>query len=131
MKSVKPSNIRSDLHLYADDAKVYSFNFQELQNSLNNIISWLATHQLALTPTNCEHLSIKRKNHAVQHEYYIDNTAACRASTVLDLGIIISNDLKWSYHISHIVAKTLCCSYQILRFFSTHNVWILLKAYIT
>ena len=127
----QPSNIRGDLHLYANDAKVYSSNAQELQNSLNNIISWLAIHQLALAPTKCEHLSIKRKNHAVQHEYYIDNTAVCRVSTVRDLGIIISNDLKWSSLISHIVAKASCCFYQILRSFTTNNVWILLKAYIT
>ena len=84
----QPSNIRGDLHLYANDAKVYSSNAQELQNSLNNIISWLATHQLALAPTKCEHLSIKRKNHATQHEYYIDNTAVCSVSTVRNLGII-------------------------------------------
>ena len=64
----EPSNIRGDLHLYADDAKVYSCKAQELQNSLNYIISWLATHQLTLAPTKCEHLSIKRKNHADQHE---------------------------------------------------------------
>ena len=91
----------------------------------------MATHQLALAPTKCEYLSIKRKNHAVQHEYYIYNIAVCRASTVRDLGIIISNDLKWSSHISHIVAKASCCSNQILQSFTTNNVWILLKAYIT
>ena len=83
-----------------------------------------------MAPTKCEHLSIKCKNHAIYLEYYIDNTAVCRVSTVRDLGIIISNDLKWSSHISHIVAKVSCCSYQILRSFTTNNVWILLKAYI-
>ena len=62
----QPSIIRGDLHLYADDAKIYSSYAQELQNSLNNIIVWLATHQLALAPTlKCEHLSTKRKNHAI------------------------------------------------------------------
>ena len=45
--------------------KAYSSNSQDLQNSLNNIISWLATHQLALSPTKCEHLSIKHKNYVV------------------------------------------------------------------
>ena len=128
----QPSIIRGDLHLFADDAKVYSSYAQELQNSLNNIIGWLATHQLALDPTlKCEHISIKRKNHAIQHEYYIDRTAVCRVPIVRDLGIIISDDLKWSSHISHFVAKASCCSYQVLRSLTTKNVWILLKAYIT
>ena len=57
--------------------------------------------------------------------------AVCRVSTVHNLGIIIFNDLKWSSHISHIVAKSSCCSYQILLPFTTNNVWILLEAYIT
>ena len=73
----QPSIIRGDLHLYADDAKVYSSNAQELQNSPYNIIGCLATHHLTLASTKCEHLSIKRKNHAVQHEYCIDSTAVC------------------------------------------------------
>ena len=60
----QPSIIRGDLHLYADDAQVYSSNVQELPNSLSNIIGWLATNQLALAPTKCKHF----KNHAVQHE---------------------------------------------------------------
>ena len=51
VETCQPSNIRGDIHLYADDAKVYSSNAQELQNSLDNIISWLATHQLTLAPT--------------------------------------------------------------------------------
>ena len=67
VESCQPSNSRGDLHLYADDAKVYSDNSQDLQNSLNNIINWLATHQLVLAPTKWNkqikhpHLSIKRK----------------------------------------------------------------------
>ena len=54
-------------------------------------------------------------------------------SVVIDLGIYIStgNNLKWSDHISHIHRNASLCSYQILRSFSTKNIWILLKAFST
>ena len=46
-----------------------------------------------------------------------------------DLGIFICNDLKFSYHINYISRSALLCAYQILCFFSTKNVWILLEAF--
>ena len=52
-------------------------------------------------------------------------------STVCDLGIYISNDLKWHSHIFSITAKASARAYQIQHSFSINNVWILLKAYTT
>ena len=52
-------------------------------------------------------------------------------SVVKDLGIYISDKLKWSYHISHIHRNACLCSHQILLSFSTKNIWILVKAFIT
>ena len=46
-----------------------------------------------------------------------------------DLGIFIGTDLKFLYHINCISRSASLCAYQILRSFSTKNVWILLKAF--
>ena len=48
-----------------------------------------------------------------------------------DLGILISHDLKWSAYVSYIKANAYTCCYRILKSFSTRNIWILLKAFVT
>jgi len=42
----------------------------------------------------------------------------------------MSDELKWSHHIMHVKQIASMCSYQILKSFSSNNVWILLKAFI-
>ena len=50
---------------------------------------------------------------------------------VQDLGVYVSNDMKWSKHISYVRSKASATAYQILHSFSSKNVWTLLKAYVT
>ena len=50
--------------------------------------------------------------------------------TVKDLGVFVTSNLKWNYHIQTIVTNALTKSYQILRSFSSKNIWILRKAYL-
>jgi len=49
----------------------------------------------------------------------------------VNLGIYVTNNLKWSHHIAYIQHNASICAFQILKSFSTKNVWILLKAFTT
>jgi len=60
----------------------------------------------------------------------VDSHNITTVSVAKDLGIFVSNNLKWSHHIAHIQHNASICAYQILRSSSTKNVWILLKAFI-
>ena len=52
-------------------------------------------------------------------------------SKVKDLGVFITDDLKWYHHIQTIKTSTMQKCYQILRSFNSKNIWILLKSYLT
>ena len=54
-----------------------------------------------------------------------------KCNSVRDLGINVSCDLSWSLHISHIARVASLRCYQILLSFSSKNVWVLLKAYLS
>ena len=43
----------------------------------------------------------------------------------------MSDNLKWSCHVSHIYNVASVCAFQVLHSFSSRNIWILLKAYTT
>ena len=52
-------------------------------------------------------------------------------SKIEDLGIHVSDNLKWSCHVSHIYNVALMCAFQVLHSFPSRNIWTLLKAYTT
>ena len=120
----------SDVYLYADDAKFFSSDKSELQLHLSKAESFTNNHQLSLAPAKCQYLPIKRKG-SVNNNYFLGDRAILCTSTVKDLGILISSDLKWSPHIAQIVRNALFCSHHIWKTFSNKNIWTLMKAFVT
>lgn len=118
------------IFLYADDAKLYSNNPCILQSALNDVAKWIDRHQLFLAPNKCEHLVISRSNVITNH-FSVNGTVIPSKSVIKDLGINISHNLKWSDHIAFLKSHTLVSVFQLLKSFSTRNVWLLLKAYYT
>ena len=60
-EGVKISNLHgtsNGMYLYADDAKLFSNNIDNLQSALNRLSAWLCSRQLNLGPAKCEHLHI-------------------------------------------------------------------------
>ena len=126
------SDSHNGLHLYADDAKFFDIdsNFINLQAALDKLSTWLQERQLDLAASKCDHLCVTHAHlTAPDNSLYIDCHNICSVSFVKDLGIFISKDLKFSCHINCISRSASLCAYQILRSFSTKNVWILLKAF--
>ena len=89
------------MFLYADDAKLFSNNAFSLQQGLNKFTNWLQLLQLDLAVAKCEHLCICCIH--CSNSFFAGSVNIKTVSVVKDLSIYISDNLKWSYHISHIV----------------------------
>ena len=120
---------QTNISLYADDTKLYSVSPSHLQADLDKVYEFLNRRQLGLALNKCEKITISKTNEC--HPIRIGDTYLNETSMVKDLGIHITNDLKWSKHITKIKNKGMQKSYQILRSFSSKNIWILLRAYLT
>ena len=126
------STTANGIYLFADDAKLFSGVPHELQTALDSINAWVNDRQLSLAPSKCEHLTIARKNKSPANNIFnlgLHNIKS--VSVVKDLGIHVSDNLKWSCHVSHIYNVALMCAFQVLHSFSSRNIWTLLKAYTT
>ena len=119
------------IKLFADDAKFYDSDSQSLQISLEQVISWLQDYQLELAPHKCFSLNIFNHKLHTPPVFNIDNTPLQNKEFIKDLGILISDNLKWRNHINYIYNKAAFSAYQILKSFQTKNIWILKKLFIT
>ena len=92
--------------------KSFSVSSILLQENLNFFATWCNDRQLSLAPHKCQHLALSWKLTAnSSNKYYINSQCIASCSTVKDLGILISDDLKWSQHIMYIKQTASMCSY--------------------
>lgn len=122
------------ISLFADDTKVYSHDPQKLQPALDRVTTWLKSRQLQLAPHKCFSLTINtgRSDTVTQPPTFsINNCTVSQASTMRDLGITISSDLKWCSHVKNITKNASFSSHQLLKSIRTRNIWTLLKLYKT
>ena len=122
----------SGVKLFADDTKLYSSNAGDLQLYMDEMVSWLKDRQLNIAPNKCFSLHIsKSRSKAPPPTFSIGSNHIATHHFAKDLGIMVSDNLKWSNHIDSIVAKASACSYQILKCFKSTNIWILLRLFKT
>ena len=120
---------KSKLSLFADDAKVYSTDDVDLQSVLYNVDHFFSKRQLSIAPEKCEVINFSKHKHTPQLS--IGGTLLTNISLVKDLGILITDDLRWRQHVLSLKTKAMQRSYMILRSFNSSNIWILIKAYTT
>ena len=102
-----PECVSSQVRLFADDCLLYreisTFNDHvTLQKDLKNLEDWADLWGMRFNATKCYILSISNKT---SFNYQLNNTILKTVSTNPYLGILFSNDLKWSNHISKISKK--------------------------
>ena len=103
-----PSLIRSYCKVFADDTKFYgqastSEECQILQDDLDRAMKWADEWKMEFHPQKCHILHFGKKN---QHfKYTIGDNVISPVTEEKDLGVTISQDLKWSKHISDVVTK--------------------------
>ena len=117
---------------FADDTKVYSTRGDILQSSLNIMEEWFDKRQLVVAPHKCFHLQIgKPRVNDISCSFTICKVTVTNTSHMKDLGIIVSQNLKWSAHISKITKEGSFMSYQIRKGFKTRNIWTLVSLFKT
>ena len=118
---------QSGIYLFADDAKVYSSSPTDLQMSLNNIDTFLKSRQLSLAVEKCEKITFSKEDYV--STFSIGNTQVRDVTSVKDLGITISDNLKWDLHINQVKGRAFQRCHHILKAFHSRNVWTYVKAY--
>ena len=131
MRDVNLQGRISGIYLFADDAKLFSDGCLYLQTALQRSSAWLSSRQITVAVSKPKHICQRNKPGKQINEYSLNSSTIPYVSIVKDLGITISYDLKWSPHSSSLNSVASLCAYQILHAFSTRNVWIVLRAYIT
>ena len=66
-----------------------------------------------------------------EHRYFICSELITRVHHTKDLGILITDQLKWSTHIAKVKSKATCLSFTILRSFKTKSMQSYVLAYKT
>ena len=111
VKISKLHGTSNGMHLYANNAKLFSNDIENLQSALNRLSAWLCSRQLNLAPAKCEHLHISRSNNSLDHSFQVCSHSIKTVKTAEDLGVPISYNLQWSHHIHHIHSTASGCVY--------------------
>ncbi|KAL8621525.1 hypothetical protein ACOMHN_026197 [Nucella lapillus] len=120
-----PDTVKSQVRLFADDCLLYREinSFQDhlqLQNDLCQLETWASDWGMNFNPKKCFILGIQQSSNFI---YTLCNTPLQHVSSNPYLGILFSNDLKWSTHIASTTKKassTLGFLRRNLHFFSQH-----------
>ena len=98
--------------LYADDAKIYApitsqASIQAVQKDINNMVEWCKKWRLNIHPDKCFHLQHNPRSvsKSWNPDYYIGAARISRKSEGKDLGITITEDLKFHKHINNVCQK--------------------------
>ena len=110
------------ISLFADDSKAYSSSPDDLQQTLDDMSTWLTERQLLLAPQKCMLLKIGKNSITNDSTYTIDNHPVQEWPSVKDLGVFISHDLKWSFHVDHICHNASIISYQLRKTVKSKNI---------
>ena len=102
-----PDSVKSTVRLFADDCLLYRAiktraDHITLHKDLINLEEWASTWGMRFNAKKCYILSINQKS---TNYYQLDNHILQQVPENPYLGVTISEDLKWSTHISNITKK--------------------------
>jgi hypothetical protein len=100
----------SSVALFADDSKCYRAiqspaDRDLLQTDLDSMHNWSISWQLKFNVSKTLLLRVSRKRNSPTHSYHLNNQPVKIVANQVDLGVVVSNDLKWSPHIASCTAK--------------------------
>ena len=117
---------------FADDTKLYKTiqdcsDRSTLFNAIGDVVNWCNEWQLPISFDKCKVLHVGRKN--LNFNYTIGNHNLESVSSVKDLGVVMSEDLKVSNHINTIVSSARMRAIFIRRCFKSQNISALVRAF--
>ncbi len=122
--------------LYADDLKLYASiqsdcDNKRLQENIDRLAEWARTWQLTISIKKCQtlHISRKRPDNDLTSSFHIDSAKLPNVDNVLDLGVTIDRDLKFSIHVNNIAHKATVKCRLISKSFVSRHMPTLVKAY--
>lgn len=118
--------------LFADDLKIYRIvntveDYSDLQAKLTEVRKWSEDWQLKINTSKCVSLHLGSKNQ--KFDYMLNNVLIPSNQNINDLGVIISSDMKFSFHINSIKSKAFQRLHLLFRYFRSKNYSLLLNAY--
>jgi len=121
--------------LYADDVKLYSVmktvnDYKTLQKSLHMLDNWSHVWQLPISYKKCSFMIISnlKNEQDLSLSLHLGNNAISQQETTKDLGIHTDSSLKFSSHISQLVAKAHARASVIHKCFLSKDRITLVKA---
>lgn len=121
------------IKLFADDVKIYVViddlcDCILLQNYLNRLVDWASQWQLKVSVNKCAalHLGPSRTN----FKYNIESVNLPDVVSIVDLGVIVNNKLKFKQHINGLVSKAHQRASLILRCFKCRDPATLCRAFV-
>ena len=96
--------------MFADDTKCHRAikNLQDseiLQSDLNNITRWCHDWRMELNQSKCVVLHITRSQAPTTTQYTVLNSPVNQTNSHKDLGMFITNDLKWNKQVQEVSFK--------------------------
>ena len=111
---------------FADDLKLISSSPRHLQQALYLVEEWCNLFKLQLNPTKSEHICFYERIH---HNFFIGLDLIKTVETVRDLGVTLTNDLKWNLHTTKLTFKATSLSFVILRSFNSLSSTYFIQSY--
>ena len=120
--------------LYADDIKLYSVvntadDRRTLQDSLDRLKEWSDTWQLQISTTKCVNMNTTRSDNVDNSPFTLGNNALAIATSVKDLGVTVTCNLKFDQHINNIVGQARRRAGLLFKCFITRDAEILSRAF--
>ena len=105
-----PSLVKSTIALFADDAYLLkSISSQHdvdiLQGDLNILQTWEGKWSMEFHPEKCQLLRLTNKRKTVEAHYTIHGKRLKLVEKAKYLGVTLSKNLSWKYHVNNITAK--------------------------
>ena len=101
-----------DTHIlmYADDTKIWreicSIEDQnKLQADINALHTWSVNNKIKFHPNKCKVVRITLKINKLVYNYTLNGNVLAQSESECDLGVTVSQNLKWNRHHSIIISK--------------------------
>ena len=105
-----PANLQSSVRLFADDALLYGIISNEvdcnrLQADLFKLERWQDRWKMKFNPSKCKIICISTKKSPPLKKYVFCGSELDQVDSVSYLGVTLTNNLKWSQHVSSVSGK--------------------------
>ena len=105
-----PENVQSQVCLFADDTAVYLTvqdpnDSERLQIDSNVLHEWEKKWDMEFNPSKCQVLHITRSRNPIRYNYTMHGQTLESVENARYLGVDISSDFGFSYHINRITSN--------------------------